>query len=133
VTFLRDRFGEDKLRRMDIPPPPADVLVVETSCGVTEFPLGEVRWMIQKACTECPDMTSEFADLSVGMYEGQPGWNTLIVRTSKGKALVEYARSENRITCDPFPAENLEHLTTAATKKRQRNHRKVLEDVTHQS
>jgi coenzyme F420 hydrogenase subunit beta len=65
-------------------------------------------------------MTSEFADLSVGMYEGKDGWNTLITRTETGSALVKKAVEANILETDPFPETNLEHLRQASRNKRRR-------------
>ncbi len=119
-AFLAERFGAEKVRDFDIPPPPADVLVAETSNGPENVPLDQVRSLIQPACNNCPDMTSEFADISVGMYEGRPGWNTLIIRTDLGAGLVGTALESSVIETDPFPDENLSHLKTASLNKRKR-------------
>jgi coenzyme F420 hydrogenase subunit beta len=65
-------------------------------------------------------MTSEFADLSVGMYEGRPGWNSLVVRTETGGRLVSRAVGEKRIETEPFPETNLDHLKEASMNKKRR-------------
>ncbi len=65
-------------------------------------------------------MTSEFADVSVGMYEGKPGWNTVIERTSLGANLIRQAVAEHWIELQEFPAANLEHLAYASAQKRLR-------------
>ncbi|MEW6351895.1 MAG: Coenzyme F420 hydrogenase/dehydrogenase, beta subunit C-terminal domain [Thermodesulfobacteriota bacterium] len=120
ATFLAARFGLEEIRRYHIPPPPANVLEVETSQGLTGVPLEELRPMIQAACGVCPDMTSEFADLSVGMYEGREGWNTAIVRTDAGRALFEMALDARALEVEPFPEANLSHLRQASRNKRTR-------------
>ena len=65
-------------------------------------------------------MTSEFADVSVGMYEGKPGWNTVITRTGAGERLIRRAVEENRLEIEAFPEANLEHLRAASDHKRKR-------------
>jgi coenzyme F420 hydrogenase subunit beta len=65
-------------------------------------------------------MTAEYADVSVGMYEGRSGWNTVIERTSRGAALLGQATAEQRIEWEVFPAANLEHLAYASSRKRLR-------------
>ncbi|MBI5571515.1 MAG: Coenzyme F420 hydrogenase/dehydrogenase, beta subunit C-terminal domain [Desulfomonile tiedjei] len=120
AAFLAPRFGPTSIKRFQIPPPPANVLEVETDDGATRVPLDELRPLIQESCRTCPDMTGEFADVSVGMYEGMPGWNTLIVRTSLGTRLIEDAVRTGRLRTDAFPDSNLEHLKKAALQKRKR-------------
>ncbi len=120
TEFLAKEFDLGEIGKIDIPPPPAQVLEVETQGRTVSIPLDRVRPMIQAACQVCPDMTSEFADLSVGMYEGRPGWNTLITRTAIGERLVRKAVAGDQLEPDVFPHENLEHLTAASDLKRSR-------------
>jgi coenzyme F420 hydrogenase subunit beta len=118
--FLAGELDLRQIEKIDIPPPPAQVLEVETQGNTVRIPLERVRPMIQTACQVCPDMTSEFADVSVGMYEGRPGWNTLISRTAAGGRLIREAVSSDRLDVDVFPQENLQHLKTASEQKRRR-------------
>lgn len=118
--FLAQRVELKSIRSMDIPPPPAGVLQVETTDGSLEIPLDEIRDLIPPACAICPDMTSEWADLSVGMYEGRPGWNTLVVRNEKARSLTEAAVEAGWLVVEEFPKANKEHLVHAAQGKRSR-------------
>ncbi|MFH2125933.1 MAG: Coenzyme F420 hydrogenase/dehydrogenase, beta subunit C-terminal domain, partial [Pseudomonadota bacterium] len=118
--FLAQRVELKSIRSMDIPPPPAGVLQVETTDGPLEIPLDEIRDLIPPACAICPDMTSEWADLAVGMYEGKPGWNTLVVRNEKARALTEAAVEAGWLMVEEFPQANKEHLAHAAQGKRSR-------------
>ncbi|WP_338606316.1 Coenzyme F420 hydrogenase/dehydrogenase, beta subunit C-terminal domain [Desulfoferula mesophila] len=127
ASFLAQRVDLEHIRSMDIPPPPAGVLQVRTDGETLEIPLDDIRGLIPPACAICPDMTSEWADLSAGMYEGRPGWNTLVVRNEKARALVEGAVEEGWLKLDKFPAANLEHLTGAAQGKRLRGLRAARE------
>jgi len=120
AEFLTKDLDLRQIGKIDIPPPPAQVLEVETEGRTVSVPLDRVRPMIQAACGICPDMTSEFADLSVGIYEGRPGWNTLISRTAKGSGLIREAVTSDLLELDVFPQENLQHLTVAAEQKRRR-------------
>ena len=65
-------------------------------------------------------MTSEYADLSVGMYEGRDNWNTLIVRTDTGHQLVQMGMDTGKIQIDVFPQPNLDHLMGASIRKKER-------------
>jgi coenzyme F420 hydrogenase subunit beta len=120
ARFLSTRFDLSKITGMDIPPPPANVLVVETAEGKTEISLDEIRSLIPETCFICPDMTSEWADVSVGMYEGRPGWNTLIIRTERGADLVDKAVETGWLDVESFPEENAAHLSDAARLKKER-------------
>ena len=65
-------------------------------------------------------MTSEFSDVSVGMFEGKPGWNTLIIRSKPGARLVTSACDEGYLETKDLPPENIERLTKAAGEKKAR-------------
>jgi coenzyme F420 hydrogenase subunit beta len=120
VAFLVERFAIEEIRRFQIPPPPADCLEVQTRDGLRSIPLADLRPLIQAACNTCGDMTAEFADLSVGMFEGRDGWNTLVVRSDKGLSVLDEALAAGVIKTEPFPAENLVHLKCASANKRKR-------------
>jgi coenzyme F420 hydrogenase subunit beta len=120
ASFISLRTGHKKIIKFDVPPPPANEFIAETEDGVTTILLDELRPLIQGACHHCPDMTSEFADLSVGMYEGRPGWNTLLVRSRTGSELVQTAQNAGILEVEPFPPENLAHLRQASVNKKER-------------
>jgi coenzyme F420 hydrogenase subunit beta len=106
--------------KMDIPPPPAEVLVIESSRGRVEMPLSQIRPLVPDGCRICPDMTAEWADLSVGVLEGEPHWNTLIIRTLTGEALVQRAVDDGWLVTGDYVPGLLEHLTLAAQGKKRR-------------
>ncbi len=120
ITLLSDRVDIQKIRKMDIPPPPAEIFVLETEDGKIDIPLDEIRSQIPDGCRVCPDMTSEWADISVGNLEGHPQWNTIIVRTEKGEKLIENAITDGWLTTKEMPQENLKHLKLAAENKKKR-------------
>ena len=126
MDLLSRRLDIFKIRRMDIPPPPADIMTLETDNGSLEVPLSDIKPLIPHTCFVCLDMTSEFADLSVGMYEGRPGWNTLMIRSERGAEMVDQAHRENFIETEEFPAKNLEHLSKAAAEKKERSLRTLI-------
>jgi len=65
-------------------------------------------------------MTAEWADVSVGAYEGKPGWNTLIIRSERGEALVDEAVKQGCLAIDELPESSLAHLTEGSDGKRRR-------------
>jgi len=118
MGFLAQRGQGKNIRKIHIPPPPANCLELETSAGIESVPLDEVRHLIQESCHQCQDMTSEFSDISVGMFEGKPGWNTLIVRTDKGREIIDLMVGQGILETEEFPAANLEHLQSASVNKK---------------
>ena len=120
LSFLKQEFPVEKVGKMDIPPPPANVFQMKFPGGTKSVPLDQIRKFIRPTCTVCLDMTAEFSDLSIGAVEGIPGWNTVIVRTEKGEALMEEARKGKRIQVREIPKATLAHLKEAALLKKKR-------------
>ena len=108
------------VKKYDIPPPPAEVFLIETESGTKEIPLAQVREKTLPGCALCPDMTAELADISVGAVEGRPGWNTVLVRTSVGQELMNEAENRGLLILEEPIHESLEHLRGAAEGKRSR-------------
>lgn len=119
--FLSEKTEIDRIKKIDIPPPPAETMEVFVEGGTKlEIPLDEVRQLVPKGCSCCIDMTSEFSDLSVGVMEGRPDLNTLIIRTERGRKIVEEAEREGYLLISELPEENLTHLSRAAGNKKKR-------------
>jgi len=118
--FLKENLDLAKVKKFDIPPPPTNRFDVYAASGKTSFPLEQIRKFTMPACSHCLDMTSEFADVSVGSVEGTEGWNTVIVRTDAGAHLIEMAKKKGKLQIDKLPASNLEHLKEAALLKKKR-------------
>jgi coenzyme F420 hydrogenase subunit beta len=118
--FLKENLDLAKVKKFDIPPPPANRFDVYAASGKTSFPLEQIRKFTMPTCAYCLDMTSEFADISVGSVEGTEGWNTVIVRTDAGAHLIEMAKKKGKLQIDKLPASNLEHLKEAALLKKKR-------------
>ena len=119
-SFLAEKVSLPDIVKVDIPPPPASVLEVYLKGGKQEFPLDQIRAFVPEACTYCPDMTAEFADVSVGVLEGRPDMNTLIIRTERGEEIVREARRLGYLELDDLPDENRDHLMWAAANKKKR-------------
>ena len=120
TRFLAERSPLDRISKLDIPPPPANAFQVFSDSTSISIPLDEVRPFIRPSCNVCLDMTAEFGDISVGAAEGIEGWNTLIVRSERGRELVDAARAAGVIETDALPEENLDHLKGASLGKRWR-------------
>lgn len=126
IDLLAERVNTSDIHGMEIPPPPAGVFRLETGDGSMEISLSEIKPLIPHTCFICMDMTAELADLSVGMYENRPGWNTLIVRSEAGAEIVDRARQEEFIDSDGLAQDVLEHLSRAAAEKKERSLRTLI-------
>ncbi len=127
TRLLEENFDIADIRGMDIPPPPANVMELDTSAGIKQIPLSDIKRLIPHTCFTCLDMTSELADVSVGMYEGRKQWNTLIIRSEKGEQLVRAAVNEGFLVTEPMPDEVVTHLSGAAAAKKERSMRILLQ------
>jgi coenzyme F420 hydrogenase subunit beta len=54
------------------------------------------------------------------MFEGRPGWNTLLVRSERGAGLVAEARAKGFLETESMPASYTDSLAKAALQKKQR-------------
>jgi len=118
--YLTGKMDPSIIRKVDIPPPPAEIMEIYDDQGKWEIPLAEVRQLVLPSCSFCLDMTAEFSDLSVGVLEGRPDLNTLIIRTERGMEIVSQARKEGFLFTEDLPEENLKHLAWAAANKKTR-------------
>jgi coenzyme F420 hydrogenase subunit beta len=70
------------------------------------------------------DSTAEYADISVGAarfgenWEEMRNWNQVIVRTGKGRDLIELAIKRGVLEVKEAPAESLLQLKNAASEKK---------------
>lgn len=117
-----------RISKMDIPPPPAEVMEIHTDGDKIKVPLETIRSHVSNSCTYCPDMTSEFSEIAVGVLEGRPDMNTLIIRTENGQKLVEEAENQGYLVIEDMPQENLDHLIWAAENKKKRALQKLDEE-----
>lgn len=53
------------------------------------IPIKEITHLAREDCEVCYDLTSESADISIGSIGSPSGWNTVLIRTQKGKELYD--------------------------------------------
>jgi coenzyme F420 hydrogenase subunit beta len=122
--LMAARLPGREIRGMDIPPSSHACLEVYTDGGTVTVPLDEVEPFVRRSCRYCHDMTCEFSDLSVGGarspegWEVDKGWNQVLVRTAKGRELLELARERGALEFKDAPAGNLDKLKAASLKKK---------------
>jgi len=119
-AFIKGNNINGPVKKYDIPPPPAEVFKVLTRDGWSEFPLGEIRSLVQKGCGLCSDMTAEWADVSVGTLEGEDDWNTVVIRTERGGQFFREAVKAGLVEAGDLPGKSLDHLKEASSNKRAR-------------
>lgn len=119
-ALLGEEPDPDDVGRVDIPPPPAEVMEVELRGEKLALPLREVKEHVRPACRVCLDMTAEHADISVGTVEGREDWSMLVVRTEAGRKLVEKAKSEGDLEWGELEPDKWGHLQEASVGKKER-------------
>ncbi|MDD5313440.1 MAG: Coenzyme F420 hydrogenase/dehydrogenase, beta subunit C-terminal domain [Dehalococcoidia bacterium] len=124
--FLKDNVDLTKVKKFDIPPPPANRFDVYDGKKVKSFPLDEVRKYRMPTCACCLDMTSEFSDISVGAVEGTEGWNTVIVRSDRGTRIIGLAVKKGVLEVQALPPQNLAHLKEASLLKKNRGLKEIV-------
>jgi len=118
--YLKETAGSKSIIKLDIPPPPANVLIIETEEKRLEAPLEDVKRFIMPTCNICFDMTSEFADISVGAVEGDEEWDTVIIRTHLGEEVFRQAVEAGLIETAVLEKEKLHHLYEASLSRKKR-------------
>ena len=85
---------------------------------VKEIPLNYIyEKAIRKACFSCSDYTASFADLSIGKFGSKEGWNTVIVRTERGKRVFDLAVEKGFIEVEPLE-HNMKELILDLTRNK---------------
>ena len=113
-NYIRSLADSSNVVKLDVPPPPANIFVIETEEERVKLPLDAIRKFIMSACNMCFDMTNEFADIAVGTVEGEEDWNTVVVRTGLGKDFFQQAKEAGIIETTRLEKERLDHLYEAS-------------------
>lgn len=142
-TLAREKFQAllnkyhvpvEALGGMDIPAG-KNILELYTDSAVTAVPMAEVDACVRTACRYCVDSTAEFADLSVGAArfgedaDEMRGWNQIIVRSVRGRNLLDLALEKGILEIREAPAPALHELKKAAADKK----RKALSNIMKKS
>jgi len=142
-TLATEKFNElmgkndidlESISGMDIPAG-KNSLEIYTGKGTKSFSLSDVQACIRSACHYCLDSTAEYADISVGAarfgenWEQMRQWNQIIVRTGKGRNLIDLAIKRGVLEVREAPVESLRQLKNAAAEKK----RTVLQNIVKKS
>jgi coenzyme F420 hydrogenase subunit beta len=121
--LLDNNIALESITKIDIPAG-KNILELYTNDGAKSIPFDEVQNCIREACLYCMDSTAEYADVSVGSarfvgdWEEVRQWNQLIVRTQKGRELVDLAVKKGVLEVREAPEESLKELKAAAVNKK---------------
>lgn len=115
--YVRQEAGDREVTGIAIP---QGELQIKTADGIITKSVEEAKQFARSACNLCWDVTSELADISVGAAEFTEGWNTLIVRSERGWALLGKALKAGVLEIKEYPAPMLEELRMAALGKKRR-------------
>jgi coenzyme F420 hydrogenase subunit beta len=123
VLLLQNNIDPAEITGMDIPGG-QKALALKTAGGEKMISFDHVDPCIREACRYCIDSTAEFADISVGSarfgaaWEEMRGWNQMLVRTARGRQLVDLAVNRGVLEIRPAPVEALQELKKAAAAKK---------------
>ena len=80
---------------------------IHAKSNVKEIPLNYIYdKSVRNACFSCSDYTSSFADISIGNVGSENNWNTLILRTERGKEIFDLALIEGFLETQRIPKSN---------------------------
>ena len=82
-----------------------------------KIPLSEAKTIIRKNCNVCVELTSETSDISIGSIGSEDGWSTLIIRTEKGKEIINGAVKEKFIETKELTESQFKLLSRIAESK----------------
>ncbi|MFX1502193.1 MAG: Coenzyme F420 hydrogenase/dehydrogenase, beta subunit C-terminal domain [Promethearchaeota archaeon] len=90
------------------------------------IPIKEISHLAREDCEICYDLTSESADISIGSIGSPSGWNTVLVRTEKGRSLyndlIKSGLIESKPIKDVKPGLSLLQKIAGSKKNKSKNH-----------
>ncbi len=66
------------------------------------YPLEKTFETLRCSCRQCPEFISAYADISVGSIGSPSGWNTVVIRSSRGASLFKLAVEQGFIEARPL-------------------------------
>lgn len=90
-------------------------------------PLSATESFKRKNCDICTDYTSDISDISVGSLGSPKGWSTVIIRTEKGKEILEDAEKEGYFEAKHLTEAGKGLLEKIASKKKKDNLNNIME------
>jgi len=69
---------------------------------VHDVAISKLDDIVRPCCLSCTDFTAEFSDISLGSAGSPDGMNTIIVRTEKGKQILDAAIEQGLVEIRPM-------------------------------
>jgi len=91
LNLVKEQFNKDinDLTKMNID---RGKFIINLQSGEElDIPLKEIQSYARGNCHYCEDLTSDYADISVGSIGSQSGWSTVITRTKDGEDIYQGA------------------------------------------
>ncbi|MFX1500501.1 MAG: Coenzyme F420 hydrogenase/dehydrogenase, beta subunit C-terminal domain [Promethearchaeota archaeon] len=87
LNLIKEQFNSDfkKVTKMDISG--GKFIIYLESGEDLKVPLNDVKSYARHNCHYCEDLTSDYADISVGSIGSPSGWSTVITRNNKGEKI----------------------------------------------
>ncbi|MHA1986772.1 MAG: Coenzyme F420 hydrogenase/dehydrogenase, beta subunit C-terminal domain [Promethearchaeota archaeon] len=111
IKLTKDQFKKDikELTKMNID---KGKFIINLKSGEElNVPLKEVQSYARNNCHYCEDLTSDYADISVGSIGSQGGWSTVITRSKEGekiyKAIIKAGLIESKSLKEVKPGQPL--------------------------
>jgi coenzyme F420 hydrogenase subunit beta len=111
IKLTKEKFAQDinELTKMNID---KGKFIINLKSGEElNVPLKEVQSYARNNCHFCEDLTSDYADISVGSIGSQGGWSTVITRSKEGeslyKAVIKAGLIESTSLKDVKPGQSL--------------------------
>jgi glutamate synthase (NADPH/NADH) small chain len=97
VELLKNEFRiyPSEVKKMDINK--GKFIVYNQNSRITEVPIKKIKKYGRFGCFFCDDLTSEYADISVGSIGSSPGWSTVITRTKEGENFFQKLVDLNKV------------------------------------
>ncbi len=119
--LFRDKYGIDRadIVKMNI----KGVFQLWTrDGGYHEIPLKECKTWTREGCLHCPDFAAEHADISTGGIGAFDDWTLCLVRTDRGREVIEAMVADGTLTTrpaddDPGAVELLRKLARVSRKR----------------
>ena len=97
INLVKDKFDKDinDLIKMNID---KGKFIINLKSGEElDIPLSEIQSYARETCHYCEDLTSDYADISVGSIGSQAGWSSVITRTKEGEEIYKGAIKDGLI------------------------------------
>ncbi|AGK60870.1 Coenzyme F420-reducing hydrogenase, beta subunit [Archaeoglobus sulfaticallidus PM70-1] len=95
--------------------------IVKFEDGEVSFPVKELEEIIPSGCRMCIDFTGVESDISVGSVGSDAGFSTIIVRTERGREIIEYIKEKGYAEFREADLSVVEKLANYKIKKNKKN------------